>query len=245
MTKVDDVLRVLDRGAEWFDFPMLDNGYLYLAATRMSLYRSEVDWALVFEVFGFSPRAGLPHLCACTFGSRLRDRNPPESYVSREAYENYLTHHPNDDSRFFYPIAEGDWQSPDSGELVSAHAEGLLLRDQHVRIPPADEFSQFEIAVAEAPRIQVFELCRLLAAKYRERVLGTEDERRVSVPEELTEILRLDEWAHPDLADSERPSQSESFLQLAEVLSSGDLAAYRPSTAPNTHWRNWPDGGTL
>lgn len=33
-----------------FTFPMLDNGYFYLAATRMSLYRSPEDWALVIEV---------------------------------------------------------------------------------------------------------------------------------------------------------------------------------------------------
>ncbi len=204
----------------------------------MSLYRSEVDWALVFEVFGFSPRAGLPHLCVCTFGSRLRNRNPPESYVSREAYENYLSQHPNDDSRFFYPIAEGDWQSPDSSEFVSAHAEGLLLRDEHVRIPPADQFRQFEIALAEAPRIQVFELCRLLAAKYPERVLATEDERRVSVPEELTDILQLGEWAHPrscgftSVQVSANPccsSQRYSSLAISQPID--------PAPTPNTHWR--------
>jgi hypothetical protein len=211
----------------------------------MSLFRSKVDWALVFELFGFSPRAGLPDLCVCTFGSRLRDRDPPEKYVSRDAYENYLSQHPNDDSRFFYPIAGGAWQDPDSDEFVSADCDELVLRDEPVGIPPADEFSRFEIGLAEAPRIRVFELCRLLAAQHRERVLATQDERRVSVPEELIEILLLDDWAHPDLANSERPSQQESFVQLAQVLSSGDLSAYRPSAEPNTHWRNWPDGGSL
>jgi hypothetical protein len=35
-----DILRVLDAGCESFTFPMLDNGYVYLAATRLSLFRS-------------------------------------------------------------------------------------------------------------------------------------------------------------------------------------------------------------
>lgn len=245
MTTRDDILRILDRGAEAFAFPMLDNGYVYLAATRMSLYRSEVDWALVFEVFGFSPRAGLPDLCVSTFANRLRNRDPAENYVSREAYESYLAQNPNNDSRFFHPIAEGAWQDPESDELIATDAREILLRDQPVRIPGADELSPFEIVLSEAPRIQVFELCRFLAAQQRERVLATPNERRVSVPEELTEVLRLDEWEHPDLASSARPSQCESFMQIAQVLSSGNLTAYRPKATPNTHWRNWPDGGSL
>ena len=67
----------------------------------------------------------------------------------------------------------------------------------------------------------------------------------MSVTPELQQLLQLDEWHHPDLAGDERPSQLESFRQLAAVLASGDVANYRPSTPANTHWRNWPDGGTL
>jgi hypothetical protein len=55
----------------------------------------------------------------------------------------------------------------------------------------------------------------------------------------------LDEWNHPDLANSELPSQSETFQQLAQVLATGDTSKYWPSKAPNSHWKNWPDGGTL
>ncbi len=33
----DQILDILDAGCEAFTFPVLDNGYVYLAATRMSL----------------------------------------------------------------------------------------------------------------------------------------------------------------------------------------------------------------
>ncbi len=75
------ILSVLDRCCDDFKFPMLDNGYVYLAATRLSLYRSAVDWAIVIEVFGFSPRTGIPDTHVSTFASRLGDRDPPEQYV--------------------------------------------------------------------------------------------------------------------------------------------------------------------
>ena len=45
------ILRVLDASAEQFTFPVLDNGYVYLAATRMSVYRSDGDWAIVIRSF--------------------------------------------------------------------------------------------------------------------------------------------------------------------------------------------------
>jgi hypothetical protein len=245
MATSDEILHVLDHGARSFVFPVLDNGYVYLAATRVSLHRSDADWALVFEVFGFSPRAGLPDLCVCTFGSRLRDRDPPEKYVSREAHSNYLVQHPNEDSRFFHPIAEGDWQDSESDEVVATDARTLLLRDLIAEIPAASAFMDFDITLCDAPQVQTFELCRLLAAQHRDLVLATPTERRVSVPDELAQILVLDEWRHPDLLNGERPSEAEAFVQLADVLSSGNLKRYVPTAMPNTHWRFWPDGGTL
>lgn len=65
------------------------------------------------------------------------------------------------------------------------------------------------IELEEVPRIQTFELCRWLAATQREAVLATPEERRKSVPPELSEILVLDEWHHPNVVDDDdRPSGS-------------------------------------
>jgi len=35
----EEILSILDDCCDAFTFPMLDNGYVYLAATRLSLYR--------------------------------------------------------------------------------------------------------------------------------------------------------------------------------------------------------------
>src|SRR5438128_2131662 len=80
----------------------------------------------------------------------------------------------------------------------------------------------------------------------REQVLATPDERRVSVLPEMEQILQLEEWHHPNVVDEEeRPSGSETFQPLARVLATGDVSVYQPSQPPNTHWRNWPEGGRL
>jgi hypothetical protein len=78
------------------------------------------------------------------------------------------------------------------------------------------------------------------------RLLADETELRRRIPADLPRILVLEEWWHrdPDRYD-QLPSETATFQQLAQVLTSGDLTTYRPSRAPNTHWSNWPESGSL
>lgn len=225
---------------------MLDNGYVYLAATRLSLFRSHADWALAIEVFGFSPRTGIPDTYIYTFGSRLQNRPTADQYDSAEAYENYLTNNPNNESHSVYPIDEGEWQDQEDGEIVRTGAETIAIRGNPVPLPSRDEYEKHGIDLEEPPTIFVSEICRYLAAFHRNSLLATDSERRYNVPPDLVQVLQLEEWNHPDVIDeTARPSGSETFQQLASVLATGDTTLYRPSMPPNTHWSNWPDGGTL
>jgi len=218
----------------------------YLAATRLSAYRSASDWAIAIEVFGFSPRAGLPDVHVYTFGSRLLRDKGPADYVSREAFDKYLAANPHNESRFFCPISEGSWQDPETDEVLAEDATVVPVRDQPVDVPRTSELEKYGIDVIEPPRVQTFELCRFLAGAHRDAVLATPAERRASVPLDVPEFLVLDEWNHPNVVeDTERPSGSQTFQQLAHALVTGDASDYSPSLPPNTHWSLWPDGGTL
>lgn len=246
MWTAERILATLDGCCDAFTFPMLDNGYVYLAATRMSVHRSEADWAIVIEVFGFSPRGGLPDLHVYTFGSRLHARDEAKDYATPDAYENYLKMNPHNESRFFHAIAHGPWLDEETEELIAEDATHLQLRGVDVAIPTASELAPHGIELEEDPRIATFELCRWLAATRRDAVLATPTERRTSVPPDLDELLVLEEWHHPNVVDdSDRPSGNETFRQLAQVLVTGDPTHYRPTQRANTHWSNWPDGGTL
>lgn len=239
------VLKSLDACARAFTFPVLDNGYVYLAATRLSLFRAETDWALVFEVFGFSPRAGFPDTSIYTFSNHLHHRNAPEQYVSPSAYEKYLASNPNNEFRTVYPLDGGGWLDPDDPEYVAPGALAVCVRGVTIPLPAIDEYGRHGIHRQEPPRVHTFELCRLLAETIRHNVLATDEERRVSVPPHLKQILQLEEWRHPDVSGGDRPSKSKTFRQLAEVLETGDVTLYRPTEPPNTHWSNWPEAGLL
>jgi hypothetical protein len=57
--------------------------------------------------------------------------------------------------------------------------------------------------------------------------------------QELTVQQNQEAW------ENNRPSSYETWQQLAHVLATGDINHYRPTLAPNTHWSNWPDSGSL
>lgn len=240
-----DILSALDKCCESFTFPMLDNGYVYPAATRLSLYRSAEDWAMVIEVFGFSPRSGIPDIQLHTFASRLRRGKSVDDYASRQAYESYLANNEHNESTFVYPIEEGSWLHSGNPELLAEGQSTVLVRGNPVDTPRLAEYAPYDVTLQDPPNVHVFEFCRFLAACARGSVLATADERRMCVPPELEQVMQLEEWNHPDLVNGERLSANATFKSLAEVLVHGNVSGYQPSEEPNTHWKNWPEGGTL
>ena len=241
-----EILRILDACCEEFTFPMLDNGYVYLAATRLTAFRSTTDWHITIEVFGFSPRAGIPDTCVYNFGSNLQNRKKVSDFATPEAYQNYVRANPSNELQFFHPIEEGDWIEEEYGETVSSTAREINVRGQSVTVPKPDEYGEFGVTLDAPPQVFVYELCRSLASNHRDLVLATDDERKSMVPDGSRMLLLLDEWNHPNVVDPEsRPSGNETFQQIANVLIKGDPSLYSPTQPPNTHWSNWPEGGQL
>ena len=126
-------------------------------------------------------------------------------------------------------------------------ARTLIVRGKEVAVPSREELRSFGIEPAEPEpeRVRTFEVCRYLAATERELVLATPEERRTHVPADLSTILVLDDWHHPDTVVGQVASDTTAFRSLALVLATGDVGAYDRSEPGNTHWSNWPDGGSL
>jgi len=227
----DEILGQLDRCAAAFTFPVLDNGYVYPADVRMTLYRDEARWAIVIEVLGYNVHmGGIEGIdnCLYCFGNCL-GRKPGLS--------------PEDTLR---PVTDG--QGPVFGEddAVSPKAQALSLRGRRVEIPRDPEHYRHRGIELEHPdRLRGFELLRGLLPEHREALLASEEELRARVPRDLPQLLRLDEWKHPDLSDGETPGESKAFQLLARALEEGDATVYRTKSKPNTHWKHWPDAGTL
>jgi hypothetical protein len=231
--RVADIQRQLDDCAKAYTFPMLDNGYVSLADVRLYAYRDETRWALIIEHLGFHAHIGGHNgivNCLYRFGNCL-DRAPGVA-----------------DQDFIGMTFDGP-DGPtfaDDGQYVRDGVKSLRIRGHiaSLDLSPGNLMAK-GITLQQPPRIRGAELLRALTPKYRDFLLATEDELRQRVPADLPEMLVLDEWHHPDLAKGMLPSASNTFRMLSRMLVGGDPAFYKPTEPPNTHWKYWPNGGTL
>lgn len=228
-----DILGQLDDCALKFDFPMLDNGYVYPADVRLHALADQTRWAIVIEHLGYHMRVG-DHSgitnCISYYGNCLQ-RNPGS------ALEDFLmvTANAPGDSTF----------EQDAGWYLRAPKGQIYIRDQLIDFDcTAEKLEEIGIEMTDTQPSGT-ELLRSLVLEYRGLFLATEKELRRQIPKDLPCILTLNEWHHPDLAGDDLPSANETFQLIASVLCTGDASAYSPTLPPNTHWSNWPEGGTM
>jgi Family of unknown function (DUF7003) len=165
----------------------------------------------VVEVFGHSPRSGVPDTPIYTFASTLYNRDLPETHANWKAYENYLANHPHNEWRFVYPNGQHNWKSPESdGEFIAENSTEIQVRNRLLQLPPLEEYGRHGIELQASPRVRVFELCRFIA-DMREQVLATPPQRCISILPHMKQVLQLEEWNHPNTADGDLPSQSQRF----------------------------------
>jgi len=229
------ILKQLDQAASDFVFPMLDNGYIYPADVRLNVYRDSNDWLMIIEALGASsPRtSGCDSFqnCLHVFGSAL-DREPGTA---------------NED--FLYPISslEGEPLFEDEDEWnLRPGARALCIKGNSVAFDSSPEsLATKGIELIDPPAVDPPAVLRSLLPENRDLLFAGEDELAARNPKQLPLWFRLDEWNHPDLAGDVMPSDSETFRMLADAIVAGDPSLYAPTLPPNTHWKNWPDGGTL
>jgi hypothetical protein len=234
MISMDEILRQLDQCNAEYTFPMLDNGYIYPAGTKLTAYRDEKRWVLIVEAIGFSYRGG--------------GHNGISNCL--HIYGNCLAYAPGtQDENFIYPTEDApNCNTFDSEEYFYLNPEcgNFVLRDEvHPIIHNRNQYSSCNIILEHEERINAFEFLRMLDKLYHGKLVATESEIRERIPFEIPKILELHEWHHPNVVIGEVPSENETFKQIAKVLETGTADFYRPTHMPNTHWANWPDGGTL
>ena len=139
---------------------------------------------------------------------------------------------PFGDDNFLPRIDTFDGLEDEDEPVVAPGVESMELRGQTIPVPrPAGT--------------DLVEMFRALTPAFRDLLLADEDELRRRVPIDLPRILVLEEWNHPDVFDGALPSQSDTFLRIADVLVDGRPELYTATQPPNTQWSNWPEGGAL
>lgn len=147
------------------------------------------------------------------------------------------------------------------GNCLTSGAPGYENEDFHVRIENMEDVESRddpERYLGTAPLVvrghaigidapkgeELASAFRRLVPAHRDLLFGDDAEVRRRLPAGLPQLLQLEEWNQPDLFETP-PGQSQTYQLIAVVLESLDPGRYRPTLAPNTHWSNWPDSGSL
>jgi hypothetical protein len=230
--RVETILRELDDASEDFSFPTLENGYIAVAASRLSAFGDKRRWAMIIEVVGWFHKApgeeqfetAVHRLGGFYDTPTARDEAPPNT-IERLHF------------------VKGLDRALSRSEPSAAASIKVKLRNTFVHVPLAvEEYLRHEIVDFNEP-IGPPDVLRWLTHHYRTYFLLTPSEIQARVPRGLSLILQLDEWNHPRIGRP--PSGTGAFRSIARAIAALDPTKYQPKQRPNTHWRNWPMGGAL
>ena len=229
-----EILHQLDTEAENYVFPMLDNGYYYHGDQKLTIFRDEKRWAILLEVLQFNNHEnnidGITTI-ANVFGNCLTGWNE------------------NDNFNFFASDSDIETFLYDEINYVpylNEKATSIKVRETIIPIQFDKEYYKGkDIELEFEKKVTPWEFLRGLIPEYSHLFWLTRQEISNKIPLDLPEFMTLNNWHHPDLALGEKPSEMETFQQLADVIVTGDKTIYNTKEITNTHWTNWPEGGAL
>jgi hypothetical protein len=129
---------------------------------------------------------------------------------------------------------------------LNEKATNIKVRDKLIPIQfDKDYYLKKGIELEFENKITPWEFLRGLIPEQSNLFWLTRKEISKKIPLNLPEFMTLTNWHHPNLALDEKPSEMETFQQLADVIVTGDKTLYNTKETSNTHWSNWPEGGAL
>lgn len=213
----NEILHVLDSYAEDFDFPVLDNYNFDLAQCRLSVFKDEENWLIVFEILGVDKNQNISN----------------DLYVYGSVVEEQGLIIGLDD---IVTLADkGELFDDDAQFLVNPFQLGLIVNKKPVVLEPQTK-DYAQLGIAPEP-FNPTKLARFLSAHCKEKFwLSTSDvfqksDAVISPPL----FYQTEEWEH---TDEEKPSENQFFQGLAKAIEQNDKSIIHAGN-PNTHWSNW------
>ena len=239
----EDILNCLDKAAANLDFPGFNGINIDMVTARLTGFRNDTDWALTIEeiVSWYGLNGVEPVLMISAFGSRIFINEPFATYFPVKYTLGELERSKEKDyqdmsvagiicDEGFDVWEEYEQEIPDY-LLVVIRGKKIIINSSEIQRHPQikDSFN--------------FDLIIHIANKYRTQMLATETELREIVPQELTQVIQLDNWHHPDVynpnSEFSVPSKTKSMQMIAEVLVSDNPELYQPCEENNVDWQKW------
>lgn len=214
-----EILKQLDDMAEDYEFPILDNYNFDLAQSRLSVFKKNRQWLLIFEIVGYAPEGFQNILYA--FGNCLNKKGiiiGVDDIVSLHKHSSLFD-------------AQGNF-------VVNPFDIQVKIMDKKVMLNPTKE--DYEKVNIDVSNFNPTKLIRFLSTHYQTKLWLDEGTifSEVGLNSPLPLFFRTEEWNHADISSGEKPSENEFFKQLAVAIENDDPTIIQIKN-PNTHWSHW------
>ncbi|GAB3735727.1 hypothetical protein GCM10027598_62130 [Amycolatopsis oliviviridis] len=223
-----DIIPLLDEHAKSYDFPVLNNEDIDLAGVRLTAFRGEDEWLVVFEEIEVFRRQRFAN-GVFAYGNKIAKSGSQGS----------------DDLILGEPLGSPPlWD--DTGNFL-LDPEDFRIRACHSGneyhfTPSPREYERAGI-VPDNHEHDAAKILRFLVNEIPAELYATDDRllRTCGKTEPLARFTQLTGWRHPDVIDDELPSDSPCLQSLAAALIADDPAIYECAPEQwNTHWSAWP-----
>jgi hypothetical protein len=209
MFNKDSILSFLDHSFEATEMPSLGNMNIDYVSLRLSIYRSEDGWLLLFNSVVWWPSlVGLMAMVEVV-GTGV---------VGRQGFDN---------GQAFEPGCI-KFEEEEEENILS-----IVIRGKDIDLSSLDIQPNYKVQPEYG-----FWASTVLAEHYKESLLASQSEIQQFIPPDFQHLLTIDEWDHPKVWDT-LPSQTVAFPLIADILVTSDSSLWKPVEMPNTHWSNW------
>ncbi|MEO8403406.1 MAG: hypothetical protein ABI480_02385 [Chitinophagaceae bacterium] len=258
-----------------FNFISLSHPYVYLIDCRINVFRDSFGkWAIVSEVLGYNPRGESIRLEIRYFGNCLVnlevENGQTYNYYNVEPIdwdsfnETIENERLKPDAAFWLvrgvqiPLSHNKQDYVDDGiklreykpDEISAEEVGRLIIQQDRHLFRATDAELNKSIPDGLDKILVIdewyhkEFSQSKSAFEKKEMLSRFDLSNEFIKQMIQQDLELKANHNKELWN-DRPGSYETWQQIAEVIVTGDPSRYKPTVAPNSHWKNWPEGGTM
>lgn len=223
----------------------LENGYCYLAGSKIHVYGDSNNWAVVFEQNGYHTRQGTVNLDLIYIGNCIDyiiEEYPDRNYISNQHTITLI------ESSELNRIQNKNGNEMENFELIDFETKQIKIRNKTLAFNNNHEdYKKLGISIRDYDNpnnlIGFEDIVRYIQETEPNILKAEEFEIRKHIPKNLEKIMTLNDFHYASsFEDNLSPSKQETYQMIAKVICKLDANEWKPTKKANNNWRNWESG---
>lgn len=223
----------------------LENGYSYLAGSKIHVYGDANNWAIVFEQNGYHTRQVKVNLDLIYVGNCINyiiEEHHDRNYISNQNTITLI------ESSELNRIQNKNGNEMENFELIDLETKQIKIRNKTLAFNNNHEdYKKIGILIRDYDNpnnlIGFEDMVRYIHETEPNILEADEFEIRKHIPKNLDKIMTLNDFHYvSSFEDDLSPSKQETYQMIAKVICKLGANEWKPTKKANNNWRNWEPG---